>query len=72
MSLLLATSVSFADDEMGWDSLSTSQQEVLSRFSEDWDSLPADHRKRLVSGAKRWSGMTPEQRDAAQNRFGDW
>ncbi|MEJ2371474.1 MAG: GNAT family N-acetyltransferase, partial [Gemmatimonadales bacterium] len=39
--------------------LNAEQQQVLNRFAESWDSMPADRQLRLSRGAERWASMTP-------------
>ena len=70
--LLFAGLANAQDDGVAWEALSEQQQRGLSNFSENWDSLDAARQSRLAMGADRWSKMTPEQRNAAQNRFKQW
>jgi hypothetical protein len=72
VALLLISTVSYGDDELGWDSLSESQQTVLSEFREDWDKLPPKRRERLSRGAEHRLAMSDDERKDAKARFSDW
>jgi len=67
--LLIVGATAYADDELDWNSLDASQQEVLAKFRDEWDSLPPERQERLARGADHWAGMTDEERKADRGAF---
>ncbi len=60
------------DDGISWDELSDGQREILSQLESSWDTLPAERQRRLSTGAKRWAGMSRQERQQARGRFQSW
>lgn len=60
------------DEPIAWSSLSEAQQQVLRPYVEEWDYLGPERQVRLAEGARRFAGMSDEERDAAKQRFQNW
>ena len=57
--VLLISGVAMAqDDEVNWNSLTETQQQVLGPVAENWDTLPIERRARLAEGAMRFAIVT--------------
>jgi hypothetical protein len=62
------TTVAHAGD-IPWSSLSPEEQRILGKARDRWDQMPTERQQRLLRGAHRWQDMSPEQRDAARERW---
>ncbi len=72
--MLMAGGVMAADETngIGWDQLSTSQQQLLARQKDNWATLPGIRQQALARGAQRWLDMDDNARVAAGERFQRW
>lgn len=66
--LSLGSGMAVAGD-IPWSSLSTDEQQTLSRARDKWDQLSTERQQRLLDGAHRWQNMSPEQREQARDRW---
>jgi hypothetical protein len=57
-----------ADNGMPWNSLSRSEQSVLSKHQGEWSRLSGQEQRRLVSGARKYLELPPEQRKAVEDK----
>jgi len=55
--------------DIPWSSLSADEQRTLSKARDNWDQLPTERQQRLLSGARRWQEMNPQQREQARDRW---
>jgi Protein of unknown function (DUF3106) len=57
---------------VSWSSLSPDQQRLLSKFGNDWNSMPPARQQALARGSERWLGMSQTEKDQARDRFSRW
>ena len=55
-----------------WSSLSSDQQKLLGKFSDNWSTLPPERQQALARGSTRWLSMSTRERGQAQQRFQRW
>jgi len=55
-----------------WNSLSSSQRNVLAPLGKNWNQLPAENRAKWMEVASRFPKMSPQQQERIQQRMGEW
>ena len=58
--------------EPSWEKLKPQQREVLAPLAQEWNDMDSAKKKKWLSIAKRYSGMTPTEQHRAQLQMRDW
>jgi hypothetical protein len=69
---LFSAHVSAESGPPSWNRLMPQQREILTPLAQEWDHMDAAKKKKWLSIAKRYPGMTLEEQQRMQLQMRDW